>query len=159
MPAVKTERKAKDVMTPDPVCVFPSTTVAELGGILDGHHISGAPVVDSQGRLLGLISHHDLFHACADPSLEVSPSCIFELLRDSGEEPGFRRPSFANSVRVRGFMTKDVLTVSPEVPAEAVARLMSENRAHRVIVVDEDRSPVGIITSLDLLAHLASSPG
>ncbi len=54
-------------------------------------------------------------------------------------------------VCVEDFMTEDPLMVSPEVPAAAVAKMMFEKRIHRVIVVDGERFPIGMITSLDLL--------
>jgi CBS domain-containing protein len=52
---------------------------------------------------------------------------------------------------VEDIMTEDPLMVSPDVSATLVARQMFEQRVHRVVVVDEEKRPIGIITSLDLL--------
>ena len=53
-------------------------------------------------------------------------------------------------------MTADPLTVGPDVPLADVAKLMALHRLHRIVVVDQRRYPVGMITSLDLLAAFSS---
>ena len=56
---------------------------------------------------------------------------------------------------VRGFMTPDPVTVKPGASIRTLARMMIDAHIHRVIVVDEDRKPVGIVSSTDLLAVIA----
>jgi CBS domain-containing protein len=56
---------------------------------------------------------------------------------------------------VEDFMSEDPLMVSPEMSAASIARELHERRLHRVIVVDSDQRPVGVVTSLDLLGHFS----
>lgn len=140
---------AKDIMVPEPVCVEPSTTVRELARVFEENEISGAPVVDRQGRVIGIVSKTDLIRRCSEGTLEVPPAYLFEVLAEQGAEDDEVVPE--QLVCVEDFMTSDPVTVAPDTPAGEIARLMSEGRIHRVVVVDESRFPVGIVTSLDMV--------
>jgi CBS domain-containing protein len=136
-------------MTGAPVCVQPSATIRQLARLFNEHEISGAPVVDPQGRLIGMVSKTDLIRRCAEGIVEVPPAYMYELISEHrGEELELVPEPL---VCVDDFMTADPATVSPETPIGEVARLMFERRIHRVVVTDRDQIPVGIITSLDLL--------
>jgi CBS-domain-containing membrane protein len=56
---------------------------------------------------------------------------------------------------VHRYMTTDVVTVGPDTSLPELARIMVDDRIHRVIVVDEQRRPTGIVTSMDILAAVA----
>jgi CBS-domain-containing membrane protein len=56
---------------------------------------------------------------------------------------------------VRSFMTADPVTVRSSIPIRALARMMIDGHIHRIIVVDEERRPIGIVASTDLLAAVA----
>jgi CBS domain-containing protein len=149
--------RASDVMTADPLCVAPSTTLRELTRMLDDNEISGAPVLDSQGAVIGIVSKTGLIRRCAEGIDDIPPAYLFETLSEQGSD-GERELVPEPQVSVEDLMTEDPLTVAPDEPASKVARLMSEHRIHRVIVVDEERYPLGIITSLDLLRHWRQAP-
>ena len=158
MPPVITEPKARDIMTADPVCVQPSTTIRELARILEENEISGVPVVDRGGALVGVVSKTDLIRRCGEGSTEAPPAYMFEVLfeQQDADETSADAPIPEPLVCVEDFMTEDPLTVSPDVPARAIASILAKRRIHRAIVVDQGRYPIGIITSLDLLAALAT---
>jgi CBS domain-containing protein len=149
MTALETSVKARDVMVPEPVCVAPSMTLRELMRIFDENEISGAPVIDSAGRVIGVVSKTDLIRRCLQGTGEIAPAYLFEALSEqAGEEEAIEGEA---PLCVGDVMTEGPVTVPPELPGEEIARLMVESRIHRVIVVDEDGLPLGIITSLDLL--------
>ena len=149
MSALNFELKAKDVMVTEPVCVERATTIRELARILEENEISGAPVVDKQGHVIGVVSKTDLIRRCAEGTIDTPPAHIFQVLaEESGEDEQITSEHFAC---VEDVMTDDPVTVTANTPASHIARLMFEKRIHRIIVVDHDRFPVGIITSLDLL--------
>lgn len=152
MHAVKTELRARDVMTADPVCAKPSMTIRDLARLFEEHEVSGLPVVDHQGTVIGVVSKTDLIRRCAEGTDDLPPAYLFEVLSEQGEEDETAEVIPEPLVCVEDFMTEDPLTVSPDVPAAAVAKLMYENRIHRVIVVDGGKYPIGIITSMDLLS-------
>jgi CBS domain-containing protein len=131
------------------VCVERSTTIRQLARVFEENQISGAPVVDKEGRVVGVVSKTDLIRRCAEGTIDVPPAYLFELL---GEQAGDDEQVIPEPlICVEDFMTEDPVTVVPKTPAGEVARLMVEGRFHRVVVVDDDRFPIGIITSLDLL--------
>lgn len=144
--------EAQDVMIAQPICVQPSTTIRELAHVLESHAISGAPVVNSEGALVGVVSKSDLIRRCSDAVGDISPACLVEVLLDGGGNYGTPPGAL---LCVDDFMTNDPVTVSRHTPVIDVARVMVDKRIHRVVVVDSATVPVGIITSLDLLGILS----
>jgi CBS domain-containing protein len=151
MATTKAHLTARDVMTLEPVCVGLSTTIRALAQIFEENQISGAPVVDRNGKLVGVVSKSDLIRRCSEGSEEMPPSYLFEVLfqREGSDQPGDAIPEAL--VCVEDFMSKAPLTVEPEASAAVVARLMFEKRVHRVIVINHEDFPIGIITSMDML--------
>jgi CBS domain-containing protein len=150
MTALKTHLKARDVMTPEPVCVSPSATIRQLARILEEHEISGAPVVNQEGTLVGVVSKTDLIRRCSEGTIDVPPAYLFDVLDEQGDEESTEvipEPL----VCVQDFMTEDPITVAPNTAVERVAQIMYQKRIHRVVVVDEENFPLGILTTLDLL--------
>ena len=155
MSLVKTELKAKDVMTTDPVCVSPSTRIRELARVLEEHEISGAPVTDQQGKVIGVVSKTDLIRRCSEGTDAIPPAYLFEILSEQGDEDETSEVMPEPLVCVEDFMTEDPLMVGPEISVVSVARLMHDKRIHRVIVADDGKFPLGIVTSMDLLGALS----
>lgn len=155
MSVVKTELKAKDVMTVEPLCVSPSTTIRELARVFEENEISGAPVVDQEGGVVGIVSKTDLIRRCSEGTDDIPPAYLFEILSEQGDAEETSEVMPEPLVCVEDFMTEDPLMVGPELSARAVARLMVDKRIHRVIVADDERNPLGIITSMDLLGALS----
>lgn len=151
MTRVQTELTARDVMTPDPLCVEGSATIRELARLLEDAEISGAPVVDQGGRLVGIVTKSDLIRICTRGTGDVPPAYLFEVLAEQGGEDGISDAGPEPSACVEDFMTEEPATVLPETPVGRIARRMAESRIHRVVVVDPDGFPIGIVTSLDLL--------
>ena len=152
MHTLKADSKARDIMSPEPVCVTPSTSIRELARVFEENEISGAPVIDQEGRVIGVVSKTDLIRRCAEGTDEIPPAYLFEVLSDQGSEDAFSEAVAEPLVCVEDFMTEDPVTVPPGAPAAFVAKKMVDHRIHRIIVVDGERFPLGIITTLDLLA-------
>lgn len=154
MGLARSQFKARDVMAVEPVCVGPSTGIRELARLFEEHEISGAPVVDHQGRVVGVVSKTDLIRKCAEGFGDLPPAYLFDVFEDEDDEGDAQNIVPESLVCVRDLMTVAPLTVGPDEPAKEVARLMFDHRVHRVIVVDEEMVAIGIITSLDLLGAL-----
>jgi CBS domain-containing protein len=127
------ERTAAELMTPNPVSVREAATVREAVELLTRRGISGAPVIDHAGRPVGVLSRADI------------------LVHDR-ETPD---PA-ADAERVRDIMTPVVFCVAPDTPASHVVRELVELRVHRLFVVDDRGTLVGVISVLDLLRHLTT---
>lgn len=120
-----------DVMTSDVVVVPANSSAEEAGRILVENGMSGAPVVDESGQLVGIISEFQLLELVYEPHLKSS--CV------------------------RDFMTRDVLTVSVEDSLDTVANMFILHRIRRLPVVQEGRLR-GIITRGDVLRRLLDAP-
>jgi CBS domain-containing protein len=59
------------------------------------------------------------------------------------------------SGRIESYMTSDIVTATPLTPISQLARMMIDGRVHRVIVLDEQRKPIGLVSTMDLLTALA----
>jgi CBS domain-containing protein len=148
MPTTKRSLTAADVMTREPVCVMPSTTLRELIRTLSEHEISGAPVVDVEGRLVGVVSKTDLMRRCLDEADERTPAYLVELAGADEEEQEINPERL---IVVEDFMSSEPVTATPDEPVAVLAERMAGARVHRLIVIGEGEVPVGVVTSLDLL--------
>jgi len=144
-------------MNPDIITVADEMTTEELAGYLIEREISGAPVVDSQGQLIGVVSMTDIARNMAEPS-DFTSSRSSGFYRDDTadnrlEDPGQRYVS-ERAVTVRDVMTPVIHQVPVTASAAEVARVMVERHIHR-LVVTHGTDPVGIVTSMDLLKMVA----
>lgn len=157
MPPNRTRLRACDVMTAEPVCVRPSMRIRELARTFEDNEISGAPVVDHRGRVIGIVSKTDLIRRCMEGTADIPPAYLFEVLSEETDEEDEETLEVVPEpmVCVEDFMTEDPVTVTPDQPVKAIAKVMSAKHIHRVIVVDEGDYPLGIITSMDLLRTFA----
>jgi CBS domain-containing protein len=151
-----TDLRASDIMTEDPICVVPSTSVRTLARIFDDHEISGAPVVDRAGRVVGVVSNTDLVRRWAAGLNDTVPSHHFEMLSPSEDraEQSEGETGTESMICVEDFMTVQPIAAAPWTPLADIAKTMFEHRVHRIIVVDGDGFPIGIITSLDVLGAM-----
>ena len=156
-PSVGTRgRRVKDRMTPDIMTVADDMTTDDLVRFLNEREISGAPVVDSQGHVIGVVSMTDIARHLAEPShLEPGGAGFYRdteydvTLEDLGQ-----RYVEGRAVTVRDVMTPVVHHVAAGASVAEAARIMVDRHIHR-LVVTEGRQPVGMITSIDLLRVVA----
>lgn len=120
-----------NMMSVDPVVVDAEAPVIDAEQLLKSYRISGLPVV-AEGVLVGVISQTDVLNARSS-----------ELI---GANWG--------KVRVRHLMSRPPVTVHLNTSVERAARLMLEGHIHRLVVVDDEETPIGVLTSTDLLRML-----
>jgi CBS domain-containing protein len=133
--------RAADLMTPNPVTLPANTPLAQAAAVMAARHLKRLPVVDDQGRLVGMVSRSDLLKTVA------------EGLRQRPAEP-LQLPAGAPTI-VGEMMLRDVPTVHAATPlAETLDRLL-ETEKRRVVVVDDDSRVVGIITDGDVVERAA----
>jgi CBS domain-containing protein len=146
---------AGDLMTTPVMTIPQETSLREAARLLSGCHISGAPVVDADGRCLGVLSSSDFVTWAGDGGEtsggERSVTCFLapwgELI-DVEEAP---------DAEIRRYMTARLITVTPMTPIGELAQTMAEAHIHRVLVVVDHDSPRGIVTSTDILAAVAQA--
>ena len=135
----------RDLMTTEVLTVSPETPLKDAAALLAGHGISGLPVCDEDGCVLGIVSEGDILFKERGPR-EPSTS------QDSAPPLGSRFQEVAKeSARTAGeAMTAPAVTIAPERPAAAAARMMLDHGVHRLPVV-RDGVLLGIVTRADLV--------
>ena len=148
--------QAKDVMTANVISVSPDTTVEEIAELLLSKHISGVPVVDARGKLVGIVSEGDLMRR-SDQETERPRSWWLTFLS------GSQREEARDFVKSHGrcaedVMTREVESVTETTPIAEIAALLEKHRIKRVPVL-RDGTLVGIVSRANLLQGLAAHKG
>jgi CBS domain-containing protein len=132
-------KRAGEVMTRPAVTVEEDKPVTDAVKLMLDKGVKRLPVVDAAGRLVGILSRVDVFHA---------------IMRECPDWEGFRKQSIVveNLRFVSDIMRRDTSTVLPDTPVEEVMRLIDCNDIQRVCVVDGEGRFLGLISDRDLLA-------
>ena len=125
-----------DVMTIDPVTVAVDDSIEAAEHLLATFRVSGLPVVDGGGRLVGVLSRTDLL-------LDSGPT-MKQLVRGR-----------ASGLRVGELMTSPALTVSLSASLVEAARVMHQEQVHRLVVVGENEVPIGVLSATDFVRVIA----
>ena len=149
--------KAKDIMTKDVFTVHPETDILQAAKLLLKNHFNGLPVVDHEGRLMGILCQDDLIVQ----QKKIPMPSVFTLL--DGMVPLFSGKQMEKEVKkmvamtVSQAMTADPMTVKPETALEDIATLMVGKNIHTLPVLEKGRL-VGIIGKEDVLRTLMPQP-
>jgi CBS domain-containing protein len=149
---------AADLMNPRVRTVRQDLTVRELANVLVENEISGAPVEDRFGKLVGVVSLTDIAAALAEDEEELEGE-RGDFFLSEWEDDGMSREEIEElgldeaELTVAEIMTPEVFTVREDTPVSEIAQTMIQNHVHRILVTREDRV-VGIISTSDLLGLL-----
>ncbi len=149
---------ARDIMETRLITLSPNDPLSSVHRLFYDEEIHGAPVVDEQGRVLGIITTMDLLRAATDErdTERGDPSYFRELLELSGPDWNDAPEGFVDRLRehtVAECMTEDVACVGTDASVPEIARTLRQNRIHRVLVVEGDILR-GIISTTDMVALL-----
>lgn len=145
---------ASDIMRKDVITVRENQTLKELAQVLLDNGITGAPVIDKRGALVGVVSQTDLVRREREESpVHEAPIYHQDVDRWLGRH-GFQveAPDF---VYVRDVMTPTVLSADVGTPVSALARRMSDKHVHR-LVITRNGALAGIVSSMDILRAFAA---
>lgn len=142
--------KVKDIMTRDMTSIDQDATIKDLIYLLEQSELSGVPIVDDEGIVVGFISERDVIEAALPDYFEMLRTAFYipdinqlsQRLEEIGLEP------------VSRYMIEDVVSVGEEEEDLHVADLIIRNHLHRVPVVDKDGMLTGIVRRIDLLGAL-----
>jgi CBS domain-containing protein len=121
-------RTVGEVMTANPISIVETASLAEASGILESKMITGLPVIDDAGTLVGVLSQTDLIRVRADQHLA----------------------SNWRGLAVGEVMTRPALTIAVTATLNEAARQMDERGVHRLVVTNQAATPIGIISTSDL---------
>ncbi|MDI3269225.1 MAG: CBS domain-containing protein [Bacillota bacterium] len=142
--------RVRDVMVSPAVTLFEDATVAEAVNLFVERWLSGAPVVDSEGKLVGILTDGDLVRSLAATGIGYASAFRREDdipdLQEEVEERVFRLALQP----ISQLMTRQVVTVHPDTPLAEAAALLDRYRIKKLPVVEEDRL-VGILSRSDIV--------
>lgn len=148
---------AVDVMTTEVITVDPETTVQDLAKLLSERRISGVPVVEADGRLVGIVSEGDLMHRTeTGTERRVRRRRSWWLDSVGSEEELARDYVKSHGRRVRDIMSRDVISVGETTVLADIAMLLETKMIKRVPVL-RDGKVVGIVSRANLVRALATT--
>ncbi len=148
---------AGDLMTRDVAVVHPETSLLQAVRVMAQRHISGMPVVDGTGTIVGMLTEGDLLRW--HEGYTERQARWLDMLADGLDlAPTFLEGIREQNRRVQSVMTSGAMTVTEDTPAREIARLLFEKNIKRVPVLRDGRL-VGIIARSDLVRALAQKLG
>jgi CBS-domain-containing membrane protein len=150
------ELTAKDLMSRNVMVISQHMSLKAAAHLLAQAEVSGAPVVDAEGRCVGVLSAADLVRwvdrgkpTTEQCSADASCVCDWQIggLDDLPED------------EVSRYMTSNVVATGPETCVGEMAGWMRDAHIHRIVIVDERRRPIGLVSSTDVLAAVARMGG
>lgn len=145
--------QATEFMTPNVVTVGPETLVSEVANLFVERGISGVPVVDGEGKLVGIVSEGDLMRRTETGTERHASWWLRNFGADTDLAAEYRR---SHGLKVKDVMTRSVVQVSPEATIGEVAEVLEKNRIKRVPVTRNGRL-LGIVSRANLMRVLAAT--
>jgi CBS domain-containing protein len=145
--------RVSDVMTRNVITLRADSSLAEAAKVLGDNDITGAPVVDGAGRCVGVLSMTDL--ALRDNRL-LETARLFRVASAAVPIGGVEMKVAANE-SVADCMSPLVQTIEASASIINAARILCRERIHRLVIVDDDQRPVGVVSSLDIIASMVAA--
>jgi CBS domain-containing protein len=144
--------RVEQVMATDVISIHEGSTMYEAAKLMHDCGITGAPVVDDYGRCVGVLSASDF----VESKIEQNCGCVTHVAT-TYDRSGLTREVLDNEC-VRAHMSPKIQTIREHRSIVDAGQLMCEEHIHRLLVVDRQNRPVGIVTSLDLVSALVHAP-
>jgi CBS domain-containing protein len=144
--------KAKDVMTQRVISIEPNATILQAARLMLQNRISGLPVVDAAGNLVGIVTEGDFLRRSEIATERKNPRWLQFLL---GSGPLAEEYLHSHGRKIDDVMTRDPRSIVEDTPLEEIVQLMEKHRIKRLPVV-RGRRLVGIVSRANLLHALAS---
>jgi len=143
--------KVKKVMSKDVVSVNPEDNAAAALALLFKMQISGLPVIDAQGKLVGMFTEKEVLSYTLPSYIEKVGKFIYE------ENPKSTKKKFVelSNITVSRLMRREVVTTTEDTVLCEVARIMLTQKARRLPVLDKSGKVVGVVARGDILKAMA----
>jgi CBS domain-containing protein len=142
--------KAKDIMKTNVITVTPVTTVEELGRLFIQKGISGAPVLDADNKLYGIVTENDLIKQNKRIHIPTMLRLFDSIIPLEGFKSVENEIKLISASTVSEICTKKVITVNPETSLQDIATIMYEKGVHLIPVLISEKL-VGIIGKIDVI--------
>jgi CBS domain-containing protein len=145
--------KAKDIMTREIHTVTPDTSVEELARRFLATKVNAMPVVDENGRLLGIISESDLIAQDRPLHLPTVISLFDWVIYLESEDRFRKQVEELTAQKVGEIFTSDVATCGPETTVQEIASMMVEKGVHLIPVMENDKL-LGVVARIDIIRSM-----
>ena len=145
-----TQFRVRDIMRGDVVTLRAKDSMQHAASVFHSYGITGAPVVDDDGVCVGVLSTSDFVNReIVAASIPAAATLAFDSM--------YVKKTYAPAERIEGnvvetYMTPDVCSIYVNDSMLKAARMLCEEHVHRLVVVDGQHRPVGVVSSLDIVA-------
>ena len=146
--------QAQDVMVTPVITAGERATVREVAKLLLERHISGVPVVDDAGKLVGIVTESDLMHRAEARTERHRPWWLEALVGESTMAADYVK---SHAGKVEDIMTRRVIAATPETPLHEIAAILEKHHIKRVPIVSRGGDLVGIVSRANLLQAVAAA--
>lgn len=150
--------KVEDVMNQGVISVRAWQPMEEVAVLYHDREITSAPVVNEQGKCVGILSAADFLlrdASCADQNAPGAKRSACQIIPGTDREP--LNISHPSDDTVGNWMTDEVLSISPSSTLEEAAKKMCDQHVHRLVVLDETRNVSGIVSTMDIVAAVVNA--
>jgi len=147
-------KTARDVMTKNVIIVEEDMTTNDLVALFQKHKISGAPVVNQEKKLCGIVTKTDILGSYIDWHIDLRVKLGLKgVIAEESEESNVEILADIDS-DVKSVMSPNPITASEDTTVERMAEIMVENKIHRLIII-RNSTIVGIVSTLDIINYVA----
>lgn len=146
--------KARDIMNKDVITVSAEDDVEQLVKLLLENKISGVPVVDEQGKVIGIVSEADLIYPEKSVHLPAFIPVLDGIIFLESFKKLEKEIKKMTAYKVKDVMIKNVITVDEDSDLEDIVNILLNKKINRVPVVNSNDKLVGIITRSNILKHI-----
>ena len=147
--------KAKDIMNTNVITVNEDATIEEVARTLVDNNISGVPVVDDKGNVVGIVTEGDLLRKKANPRIPGFIGVLGGIIYYRGVEEYQEDFKKIAALKAKEIMSEDLVFVTEDTELEEVASLLLKHNIKRLPVL-KDNKLVGIISRADIIKTLLS---
>jgi len=149
---------AKDIMTKDVVTVKPDTSIEELSTLLVSNEISGAPVVDADGAIVGMVTENDLISRNKRLHIPTVVSFLDAVIYLESSKKFSDDVKRLTATKVGDICSKTVVTIAEDTTLTDIATIMSEKKVHLLPVVRSGKV-IGIVGKRDVVKAVSQQAG
>jgi CBS domain-containing protein len=146
--------QARDVMSSPAITVQTNATVQQVARLLLEHRISAVPVVDSTGKLVGIVTESDLMHRIESGTRRRDSWWLRFLVGDAQMATAYVK---SHAVKIGDLMTREVITAAPETPLHEIATTLEDHQIKRVPIVNKAGELVGVVSRANLIQAVATA--
>lgn len=152
------QRRVGDIMTKDVITIAPQTSVGEIARLMSDHDISGLPVIDGSGKIMGIVTDLDMIVRNTRFKMPTFFTILDSIIYLETPHHFQERLEHVLGTTAEEIMTEEVVTIAPDATIEALAEVMVDKEINPILVVEGQRL-AGIVSRSDIIRQMAQEFG